>query len=72
MSDVRRVQLDLPQKSFERLLNLKHGTDATTYSEVIRSALKAYETLFQFSKENKKVFIRTESGDEISIVIIGM
>ncbi len=36
---VKRIQSDLPAKSFERLTALKDKTEAGSYGEVIRNAL---------------------------------
>ena len=36
---VKRIQSDLPAKSFERLNALKEKTEAGSYGEVIRNAL---------------------------------
>ena len=38
-----RVQCELPQRSFDRLVKLKKETEASSYAEVMRQALKAYE-----------------------------
>lgn len=37
------VHLDLQPRTFQRLNDLKQRTDASTYAEVIRNALRLYE-----------------------------
>ena len=38
-----RVQLQLPKEAFNRLTKLKKLTEAVSYAEVIKNALKQYE-----------------------------
>lgn len=45
-----RVQLELPQPSMDRLRKLKQATEASSYAEVVRNALKAYESLLNKRK----------------------
>lgn len=41
--DTTRVQLELPKGAYDRLVALKDATEAVSYSEVVRTALKVYE-----------------------------
>ena len=38
-----RVQIELPEQAMARLKSLKELTEAFSYSEVIKNALKVYE-----------------------------
>lgn len=40
---IRRYTIDLPARSTERLERLKELTDASSYGEVVRAGLRAYE-----------------------------
>lgn len=42
-----RVQFELPQRSFDRLVKLKKEMEASSYAEVVRQALKVYEDKFK-------------------------
>ncbi|MGN6154772.1 MAG: hypothetical protein ACTHN4_03455 [Sphingomicrobium sp.] len=56
-SGTKRVQMDLPPKSVERLKRLQEYTEAVSYAEVMRNALRLYEALV----------IETENGNEVLI-----
>ena len=56
-----RVQMDLTEKSFERLKGLKDKTEAGSYSEVMRDALRLYEFVLSKDLEGSKFFIE-ETG----------
>jgi hypothetical protein len=40
-----RVQLEMPPQAMERLQRLKDKTEAASYAEVIRNALRVFEAL---------------------------
>ena len=42
-----RVQLDLPPASMERLSALKEKTEAVSYAEVVREAIRLYEAMLE-------------------------
>lgn len=58
-----RVQLEMPPNSFERLKNLKEITEASSYSEVIRSALALYEDLIQRISVGDKILLKDIDGN---------
>ncbi len=41
----RRVQMEMPPRSMERLEALKIRTEATSYAEVVKNALRLYEAM---------------------------
>lgn len=59
---VRRVQLDLPPKAFERLVNLKVETEASTYAEVIRNALTLYAAAIEEHEAGNKFMLKQRDG----------
>lgn len=60
-----RVQLDLPEASFNRLKVLKTKTEAATYAEVMRHALRLYEAMIEESEAGNQLCLKTRSGDEV-------
>ena len=55
--DLKRVQMDMPPKSVLRLKRLQDITEAASYAEVVRNALRLYEALID----------EVESGNEVMI-----
>ena len=56
--ETKRIQMDLAPKSLGRLKRLQEITEAASYAEVIRNALRLYEAIIEES----------ESGAELKIV----
>jgi hypothetical protein len=53
-----RLNLLLPQQSAARLERLKELTEASSYTEVIRNAIRVYEAIIQeYEKGNKVQFV---------------
>ena len=57
-----RVQFDLAPKSMERLNALKAKTEAASYAEVVKNALRLYEALIEETDNGKEFFVRDSSG----------
>jgi hypothetical protein len=57
-----RVQLELPARSMERLSTLKEATEATSYAEVIRNALRLYEAIIGEVDAGHDLLIRDKAG----------
>jgi predicted CopG family antitoxin len=66
MKKTTRVQLELAEGSFERLKSLKDKTEATSYSEVIKSALRLYEGLIEEAERGNSLCVKTKDGLEQS------
>lgn len=64
MTDKRttRVQLELPEKSMERLVDLKDKTEATSYAEVIKNALRLYEHLILKHEQGNRFVLKDQQG----------
>ena len=58
-----RVQFDLPPCSMKRLTTLKHKIEASSYAEVIRSALRLYEAVISEKEAGSEFLIRNSTGD---------
>jgi Arc/MetJ-type ribon-helix-helix transcriptional regulator len=59
---VKRVQLDLPEKSLARLQDLKAKTEATSYAEVIKNALRLYESVIAESEAGNTFVVHMPGG----------
>ena len=57
-----RVQLDFAPRSMERLNTLKTKTEASSYAEVVKNALRLYEALIEETESGKQFLIRDENG----------
>lgn len=66
---VKRVQLDLPEKSLGRLQELKLKTEATSYAEVMKNALRLYEAIIEETDAGSSFLVRTSKGEIKEYVI---
>jgi len=66
-----RVQLELPPKAYERLVNLKVETEAATYSEVLKNALRLYEFAVEKNKEDCQFMLQQKDGKIVPLPIFG-
>ena len=57
-----RVQLDFAPKAMERLNVLKAKTEATSYAEVVKNALRLYEALIEETEAGKQFLIKDDAG----------
>jgi hypothetical protein len=57
-----RVQFDLGPRSVERLNALKLKTEASSYAEVVKNALRLYEALIEETEGGKQFLVRDEHG----------
>lgn len=64
MTGKTRVQLEMPQRSMERLRSLRDKTEAVSYAEVIRNALQLYEAAVVAKDEGGSVIVRRKDGTE--------
>ena len=57
-----RVQFDLPPRSMDRLNTLKLKTEASSYAEVVKNALRLYEALIEETESGKQFLVRDKNG----------
>jgi hypothetical protein len=57
-----RVQFDLPPRSMDRLNALKLKTEASSYAEVLKNALRLYEALIEETENGNEFLIRNAEG----------
>jgi metal-responsive CopG/Arc/MetJ family transcriptional regulator len=69
MTGVRRVQLDLPEKALQRLQDLKSRTEASSYAEVIKNALRLYEAIIEETEAGSSFLVRSADGQLKEYVI---
>lgn len=59
---VKRVQFDLPEQSMDRLQRLKLKTEAASYAEVMKNALRLYEAVVIEAEAGNIFFVRLPNG----------
>ena len=61
-----RVQLEMPPQAMERLQRLKEKTEAASYAEVIRNALRVFEALVQEHESGAEFSLKRASGETVA------
>ncbi len=61
-SSTTRVQMEFPEKSMSRLRVLKEKTEATSYAEVVKNALRLYEEVIAEYETGNALFLRGQDG----------
>ena len=64
-----RVQLEMPPQAMERLQRLKEKTEAASYAEVIRNALRVFEALVQEHEQGAEFSLKRPNGETIAYKI---
>ncbi len=62
--DLKRIQVDLPPRSLDRLKRLQSLTEAASYAEVVKNALRLYEAVVEEVENGNDLLIKR--GDSIS------
>lgn len=60
--ETTRVQLELPPQAMERLQKLKDKTEAASYAEVIRNALRVFEALANEHDQGAEFMVKRKDG----------
>jgi len=60
--ETTRVQLEMPPQAMERLQQLKEKTEAASYAEVIRNALRLYEALIGEAERGAEFQVKGPDG----------
>ena len=68
--ETTRVQFEMPSKSMERLRMLKDRTEATSYAEVVRNALRYYEFLVAEAEKGNEVVVEHKDGSNKRTVLV--
>jgi hypothetical protein len=61
--DTTRVQMEMPPRSMNRLAKLKDVTEATSYAEVIRNALRLYEDVILQVENGNEILLKDKQGN---------
>jgi Arc/MetJ-type ribon-helix-helix transcriptional regulator len=64
--DTTRVQLEMPPQAMERLQRLKERTEATSYAEVVRNALRIFEALAGEQEKGAELMLRKSNGELVA------
>ncbi|MCU1386449.1 MAG: hypothetical protein JWL71_5146 [Acidobacteria bacterium] len=64
-----RVQLEMPPQAMERLQKLKERTEAASYAEVIRNALRLFEALVEEHEKGSEFALRGPNGELVAYKI---
>lgn len=62
VSKKNRVQFDFAPRAMERLTALKIKTEASSYAEVVKNALRLYEALIEEDEAGKQFLTRDRDG----------
>lgn len=60
-----RVQFEMPDQSYRRMLALKDKIEASSHAEVIRRALQLYEAVIEEAENGSEISIRSEKDGEV-------
>jgi Arc/MetJ-type ribon-helix-helix transcriptional regulator len=61
-----RVQLELPPQAMERLQRLKETSEAASYAEVVRNALKVLEALIEERDKGSEILLKRANGETVA------
>lgn len=61
--------MDMPPKSVARLRHLQNVTEASSYAEVVRNALRLYEALIDEAESGSEFLIQREDGVPVKFPI---
>lgn len=58
----KKIQIEFSPQALEELERLKNNTDATSYAQVLRTALRIYGWCMDHQLDHRKIYAK--SGDE--------
>ena len=61
-----RVQLEMPPQAMDRLQRLKDRTEAASYAEVIRNALRLFEALVDEHEKGAEFSLKKADGETVT------
>ena len=64
-----RVQLEMPPQAMERLQKMKERTEAASYAEVIRNALRLFEALVDEHEKGSEFALKRQNGETVAYKI---
>lgn len=54
----KKIQIEFSQNAMEELERLKQDTDATSYAQVLRTALRIYGWCLDHQQQNHKIYAK--------------
>lgn len=54
----KKIQIEFSPQAMQELERLKAGTDATSYAQVLRTALRIYSWCMDHEQENRKIYAK--------------
>jgi len=66
----KRVQFEMPKRSYDRLSQLQQMTEATSYAEVVRNALRVYEALVKQTANGSTIVVKLPDGTEAPLSMV--
>ena len=64
-----RVQLEMPPQAMDRLQKLKDRTEAASYAEVLRNALRLFEALVDEHEKGAEFSLKRADGSTVAYKI---
>lgn len=64
----KRIQMDMPPRSVERLKRLQEVTEAASYAEVMKNALRLYEALIEEIEAGNEIMVK-RGKDTVPLMI---
>ncbi|HKQ10197.1 MAG TPA: hypothetical protein VJS85_03325 [Rhizomicrobium sp.] len=64
-----RVQLEMPPQAMVRLQKMKDRTEAASYAEVIRNALRLFEALVEEHEKGAEFSLKRADGEVVQYKI---
>lgn len=61
----KRLNLALPEKTLERVENVRVATNAASATEVIRSAILTYEALVEWLGEGASFYVKDANTEQL-------
>lgn len=59
----KRVQMEMPEASYERLAWLKEKTEAASYAEVTKNAYRLYAKMIQLAEAGDELYRKDANGN---------
>lgn len=68
-SEKERINLALSPRAFEQLEKIREKTEASSYTEVFRNAIKLYDALIEEAEQGNEFLVRDKNGNLTSYKI---
>lgn len=66
----KKIQIEFSPHAIQELEQLKKQTDATSYAQVLRSALRIYSWCMEHQQENRKIYAKSTDEQVIYELLI--